>query len=210
MLIERKTNKEEEAMIPTRTVHRPERGVTWIEWDDGSKAEYSVRGGIAWPVAVEADVGRRVVGYAVIAGVNVATDRVTVFDHHEFNVVEASDKPRLVAFGPLALRWWSTYYALRYYWRQEAETAWTFRTSIHRSPSILPKPTFTAINWDNEAAAESVIWQTVADNRLSVDKELLEMFKLYDGKPWSPPKHALLCCLVGMQRYPWHEPVGRD
>ena len=203
--------------IPTARIAQYDatRETSNVSWSDDTKGEYSLRGGLAWPVSTPTGKpgGDFVIqGYALMCAVNVATDCVTVVEHTPFNAIDPAfdedGQPRqdIEPLVPFLLRCWSRYYANRFYWHDSGETNRQYRNLIIRNDLIHPKPIMTRIYWQSDEAVTQVMWNVVNAGKLVIPEKLYQDVMTGDmatGGWLSPARHALLVCLVGMQRFPW-------
>jgi hypothetical protein len=202
---------------PQACVFNVESLTSTLTFPDETGDEYWLRGGITWPLAVEMRdkampglVKRKVAGYAVLCGVNLRTERITVFEHGEFNGVELilkDMKPLNKPLVPFMLNAWAKYHALDWYWHEAEGTNRQFRAGLERAEGLIPKPAMLYVPWDDEAAAEHLFWYSANAGLLEIPPELYEQIKQGEDLKVCPAKHALVCALMGMQRHAYQKPL---
>lgn len=180
--------------------YMPARQTTELRFADGAIGEYYFRGGIAWPVVVESGAGKRIIGAACMVGVNVETDRACVFQYAEWNVVDPQPVGPFasIPLSPFLLKCWATYHAAHYYWHDRGETNRQYRGEIHRSENIQPKPILQPVPWEDDAVAGQILFEATAAGRVKMEQGTYEAIR-EEG----PGRHALVCALVGLTRWPW-------
>jgi hypothetical protein len=193
----------------TAAVGDARRDTVRLVFDDKAVAEYSIRGGIAWPTLTSDGQHRSVIGCAVICGLNVDTDTVVVFDHCEFNAIEPQLRGGKMVTKPLApalARWAAVYLAQRYYWSDTGETHASFRRQIYQCDDLQAKPSLIEVQCD-PVAAVSVLWLAAGGGRLKMNRDLFDAVKAGESNEDNPAKHSILCALIGFQRNPWAPPM---
>lgn len=197
---------------PKSAIFDPKRRVSRITFDDDSQGDYHVRGGICWPVLSGEKPYQRVGGYAVMVALNVATDCAVVFEYTEFNAIDAG--PHGDAFTKALRPWlWACldgYKAAHYYWRQHDETHRQYRLQVHQDGDArLRNLVLQEIDWGDDAAAEQVYVMAAMGKRLKIERALADVIKGGAEGAFNPAKHALICALMGLQRWPWCEPPAK-
>lgn len=191
---------------PVMVQRVPEMDCTRVRFDDDTVGDYYVRGGICWPSVVLTGERMEAKGHAVLVAVNIRTGRANVFESEPFNVVSAEVRDgRTTArpLGPVLNRWWSSWLAETYYWRDRGETHRQFRLQVVRDEQIMPKPRLVNIEWDDDAAAEQVFWAAAMGKSMAMDRDVFDAVSLVPMGEWCPARHALICVLAGLQRRPW-------
>jgi hypothetical protein len=195
-------------MDEIRVVNSPQRGTVRIS-AGGPLVEYHIRGGIAWPQLIEMAGRKQMRGGAVVAGVEVQTDRVQVWEAAVFNAVdpvfdEATGAPLNQPLIPLLLRWWARYYLRTYYAHGPGETAGYYRKLLARG---LPEPRLRVlpVDWSDAGTAEHVLWVAANERRLRMPEDVYADIRAGEQSPeaFRPLKVALLAALVGMHRQRW-------
>jgi len=177
-------------------------------------AEFYIRGGVCWPITVERDDGHKdFEGFAIMAGQNIKTKQITVFDQRAFvcidNIVGENSVIEYPGLAPWLNECWAKYFGEKFYWHQDWQLAKTYRLDVHRSKMVKPKPQFIEIEWANDEDIEVLIWKYVKMGRLvfqegsDLDVALRSVKK--GEKETLPPVHALACLLAGIERHPWRE-----
>jgi len=182
--------------------------------------EYYVRGGICWPTNVELRV---VTGFAVVAGLHLASGTVYVLDERPFVVIDhVLGGDGLIAHHGCAswlTRAWAKYRADVFYWHQDILTAKRYRLQVIRSANVVPQPQFAEVAWDDDDAARLVVLELEATGRLRYrrESELHNDILACGADPEGehPAMHALTCLCAGLDRYPcrtqsdWRERAWR-
>lgn len=191
------------------------------------EGEFDIRGGVCWPITYQINGTLESGGHILVAGKNLDSGVVTIFEQQEFMFVEPiiNRETQLIEFPGISNflnNAYANYYCRKYYWHQDPETAKQHRIEITRSQMIKPKPALIEVPWgDGSSDAGHIIWKFVKANRLQYKKgselhKQLELTKI-DTKQMYPATHALQCALMGMSRFPFrrrvpdlHSPVSVD
>lgn len=194
-----------------------DRNATVLYFPDESSAEYDIKGAICFPVSYEFLQGIHVDGFALIAGQDVATKKVTVFEQRKFVVIDSIVNPATQAIefpglAPWFNEMWAKYYGRKFFYHQEPEIVRKYHLEIIRSPMIQPKPGLVEIDWQNDDDALHTVWRYIATKRFTAEKgsELqnqFEMVKATEKKQVYPAVRALECLLMAYDKYPWREPA---
>ena len=195
---------------PITTEYDEHRETTRALFEDQTRGEYYMRGGIAWPSLVPDKDGREMMqGYAVLCGVNVRTDKVIVWASLPFSSIITTvtgTTVDAVSLGPWLNRQWSEWFARSYYCCDKSESCQTFRRQIEREDSIMPKPRLWPMLWNDEKAAESIFWQAAHEKRLGMDESFASDVSHVPMGKYCPARHALVCALMGIHKRPWRDP----
>lgn len=193
-----------------------DRKVSILYWDGGTQAEYDIKGGICFPISYEFMQGIHVDGFALLAGQDVRTKVVTVFEQRKFVVIDNIINPEtqaieLFGLAPWFDEMWAKYYGRKFFYHQEPEIARKYKLEVSRSMMIQPKPSMIEIDWQDDSDVIHTVWRYIATNRLKIEKgsELqnqLEMLKTTEKKQVFPAVRALECVLAAFDKYPWREP----
>jgi hypothetical protein len=151
-------------------------------------------------------------GAMQIVGEHIESKICYVFEGLEFMTIDHIVEDGRVLYQG-ASSWlngiWRDYYCRDYYWNQEYETNRKFLLQTARSPMIMPKPQFVEVHWQDPAQAIHSVFERDATGKLVYRREskLHEAVEEYnaDHDVILPPLHALMCCLVGIDAYPWRE-----
>jgi len=182
---------------------------TSILWIEGKPKEYYMRGGICWPMTVERGGVQDVFGHAVMAGFDIKTGEIRVFEEREWVVVHSIlNKDHHIEFEGLApwlRKLWSEYFALDFFWHQSKVLTKSYRLEVFRSDVIQPKPSFTHIDWSDDEAALHTLWKHVKLKTLITERPSAELLRerKYGEKQILPAIHALQCLVEGLERYPY-------
>jgi hypothetical protein len=205
---------------PTKVHYNEERQTSFLFFDNRSDewadpVECSMRGGICWPKTVRFEPNAEVEGFILLAGINVETRTITVFEQKSFVVVENIVRKDGVIEHQGIEQWlntcWTRYFGNRFYWFQDRELTKKYRLEVLRSMSIQPKPAFIRIELSKDSAIPvHTIWKLLNMDKLKYerDSKLHEALILTEKgeKETLPAVHALTCLLEGVERHPWREP----
>jgi len=188
-----------------------------LYFDKGRSVEYDVRGGMCFPFSFEPSPGHfDYAGYSVLAGMDVLSGKITIFEQRPWVVVENIIGPDNALQYRGVAEWlnrcWSKYFGRRFYYHQPHELKRKYILEIIRSDMVNPDPSFISVPWGSgdEAEALHVVWKAVKlktvqierDTRLAQD--LLIQKEGKDRPKYIPPSiHALMCVLMAYERFPW-------
>jgi hypothetical protein len=206
---------------PIACIYKPQAQTSILSFSDNTGGEYWLRGGISWPVSIEQRdrtmpglVKRKVIGHAVLCGMNINTNVIEVFDHTAFNAVELHLDAKFQAVNkpvvPFLLNAWSKYHALDWYWHEAEGTNRQFRTGLERADGLQPKPSVLFVPWDDDRAAEHTLWMAASSGMLILPGDLYQEIKEGESDAVCPAKHALVCALMGMQRQAYMKPEAAN
>lgn len=203
---------------PQTAILNEDQSVTlYFDFDDEElkypQAEFDIRGGICWPVTFRKDGYVDSQGYILVAGKNLRTGVVTIFEQQQFLVVEpiVDQETQEIMFTGISNfinNAFSNYYCRKYYWHQNYEFSKKWRLDVLRSPMIEPKPQLVEVPWGEDQDAEHLIWAKIKQRLLrhDINAELynqLQHIKQDDKKSQIlPAVRALQCVLMGMERFP--------
>lgn len=198
---------------PQKAHYDLDRRISTLYFKDQQQADYMMRGGICWPKHVEIDGKSDIYGFALMAGYNTETGVITVFEQSKFVVIDNILRPdKTIEYHGLA-PWfnknWTRYFASEYFWSQDFELSKQYRLETIRSEMIKPKPQLIEIDWSDVEEARHLIWKYVklAKMRVEEDSPLYEQLKFarHGEKQTLPAEHALMCCLCGIERFPYRK-----
>lgn len=193
------------------------RRTSMLFFDDHESMEVYMRGGVCWPIRYEYKGQIAVNGYVLMAGQDVVTGIVYVFEQMEWVTIDNILVDGNVLRYPGLSHWfnhaWNQYFAQAYFWQQDDELARRHRLQVLRSKMVDPKPRFIEVPYSDTSDVISCIWarlaaKTLKRERDTVLNEQLEAVKAGD-KQVLPAVHALGCCLLGLERFPWRKPMDR-
>ncbi len=180
--------------------------------DHPLNGEYHMRGGICFPVPVRFGADLGAAGFVLLAGQNVETGVIYVFEERPFltidHVIGVEDKIEFEGCCQWFNECWSYYYGRDYYWHQDPETRKTYLLELVRSKMVEPRPHLLEIDWRDDYGIEHLIWRMGNTGKLKfkADGELHDALRLLevqsDRSMLIPGVHALKCCLAGFTRYP--------
>ena len=177
-----------------------------------------MRGGIAWPMRYEYLGVVQSHGYVVMAGQDVKTNKVYVFEQLQWvtidNILDNDNQLRYIGLSHWLNETWSTYFGNTFFWQQGDELARRFRLQVLRSPMINPKPKFIEVPTSMSNITGdviSVIWNALTAKSLRRAREENPLNNQLNAvqsgsKTTFPAVHALGVCLLGLERFPWRPP----
>jgi len=190
-----------------------------LYFPDESHGRYQVRGAVCWPVLFDKFGRMDVMGYALIAGRNIETNKVTVFEQREFLVISdivdekgllvipAKEKNAKIYRGILSwfIDGWAKYRCHSYFYSQPFEVAKKYRTELRRSEAMKPKPQFIDVPWPGEDEALQTVWKALKMKSFRAEKDSILREQLGEvqkgSKDMYPAVHALACLLMGFERF---------
>ena len=203
---------------PRTAIYNEDQSVTlYFDFDKEElrypQAEFDIRGGICWPVTFRKDGYVDSQGYILVAGKNLQTGIITIFEQQQFIVVEpiVNQDTQVIEYPGISNfinNAYSTYFCRKYYWHQNFEFSKKWRLDVLRSPVIEPKPQLVEVPWGEDQDADHLIFLTVKRRLLRHDENAeiynqLQHVKQDEGKKQIlPAVRALQCVLMGMERYP--------
>ena len=187
-------------------------------FDDHAPMECYMRGGVCWPIQYEWKGQVDTAGYALMAGHEIKTGKVFVFEQIQWvtidNILEDNNILRYLGLSHWFNKVWAEYFADAYFWQQQDELARRFRLQVLRSVMINPKPHFIETPYSDTSDLVSCIWRMLKGNLLfreagTILEDQLTSVKAGD-KQVLPAIHALGCCLLGLERFPWRPPMEKQ
>lgn len=183
-----------------------------------SPVEARMAGGICWPVLVPARDGSggglEFEGAVILAGEDIETGLVTIYEQRTFVTVENVLGPdRRIEFHGLApwfTQVWARYYVRDFYWFQDFELTKRYRLEVFRSQMVMePKPSFIEVPWSDPREALGLAWKYVKTNRLRFENNSILHQALKTVAPedrvMNPIIHSLCCLMAGIERFPWRD-----
>jgi hypothetical protein len=204
---------------PVKVHYDQDRQTSLLFFDNRSDAwadpvEYQMRGGICWPKTVVFDIGVEVEGFVLLAGINVKSREVRVFEQKSFVVVENIVAGDGTIEHQGIEQWlntcWTRYFGTKYYWFQDRELTKKYRLEVLRSMAIQPKPQFIRVELSKDKEIPiHTIWKMLSLDKLKIERDS----KLYKAlevtqkgqKEILPAVHALTVLLEGVERYPYRQ-----
>ena len=175
--------------------------------------EYFLRGGLCWP---RFSPGQGLEGFAVLAGYNVETKGITLFEELPYKCVSplATPEGEVLDSGlaPFMNHAASRYYCERFYVpRTYGATADRYRLDLLRNKLILRPPMLVEIGELTPADLEQVVWGLVQERRLTyVDggyfHRCLQVWSAEEGSP--VVAEAVGAVLHGLLIHPYRERGG--
>jgi len=198
---------------PHKAYYELDQRTSTLYFRESESGQYMMRGGVCWPIPVDDGGKKDVYGYILMAGQNVETKLVTIFEQVQFVVIDHILRPdRSIEHHGISTwfnRCWSKYFASDFFWHQDNELSRKYLLEIIRSEMIRPKPQLIEVGWSDTEEAKQVIWKFVKLGKLRIEKDSqlyreLEKTKVGEKQTW-PAVHALMCCLCGIERFPWRK-----
>ncbi|MCP4570578.1 MAG: hypothetical protein GY841_23585 [FCB group bacterium] len=200
-----------EGRKPRKVLFDMEKQTSTLYFSDGSNGDYRMRGGVCWPMSVERTPGNPdIEGFILMAGQNVDTGKVFIFEQRTFvvidHIVNQSGVIEYEGISSWINKCWSKYYARDFFWNQTREHAKSYRLEVIRSKMIDPKPQFIEVGWGDVAEVKHTVWRLVKTGKIWYEKgsqlhEELDLIK--KGQIESVPSvHAMMCLAYGLERYP--------
>jgi hypothetical protein len=181
--------------------------------------EYYMRGGICWPMMYDKDGNPDIQGFAIMAGQDVETGIVHIFEQFEFVTIEHIIGPDHIfqyhGIAPWFNKCFYRYFGRDFYWHQPDELVRKYRLETIRSKQIEPKPVFIEVPWTDDNDAHLLVFRYVKLKKILFDKdsELHNQLTLAKNpeklkkRKTLPAVHALQCVLAGLERFPWRKRV---
>ncbi len=171
--------------------------------DHDDSAEFYLRGGVYWPTA-ESN------GFVVLAGQEVKTNKIFVFDEAEFQTVDDIIQDGQIRFHGVSHffnKAWSKYFCRLFFWAQSDATHKRFSLQVFRGQTIKPSPGFLEVSLADKDEARHIVFEHIRTGRLVLDKDSelarqLEAARL-DGDALFPAVEALGRALAGLAKFPF-------
>jgi hypothetical protein len=203
---------------PTGAEYNATRKTSTLFFAEGEPRECYMRGAVCWPVLSEDEnkqMGIR--GYAIVAGQDVHTGAVWVFEEREFVTIEHikdDDGNRIVYHGvaPWFNTMWARYFCDDYFWHQDDILTKSYRLELSRSKWCKARPHLIRVDWDKGGDVLHQIWRyaEIGKLKLSDDGKLWQALPAVkrdeNDREIKPGLHALKCLIAGLERYPWRKP----
>ncbi len=199
-----------EGQRPRKVLYDLEKRISTLYFHDGSSGDYRMRGAVCWPMTVERTKGDpNVEGFILMAGQDVDTGKVFIFEQKKFVVVDHIVNNGVIEFEGISSwfnRCWSKYFARDFFWNQTREHAKAYRLEVIRSKMIDPKPQFIEVGWGDVAEVKHTVWKLVKTNKIWYEQgsqlhEELDLIKKGELET-VPSVHAMMCLAYGLERYP--------
>jgi len=185
-------------------------------FEDETHREYYVRGALCWPVLFSNQGVPDVMGYAMVAGMDVETKHITVFEQREFivvsSIIDENMKITHHGIGPWLIDMYSRYRCNRYYYSQPFEQTKKYRLEILRTVDIVPKPIYNEVPWpENPMEVLQTVWRAVkvkgftAEKGSLIRRQIGEIGVEEKSTLKYPAFHAFACLLMGYERYPYQK-----
>ena len=208
---------------PSKAYYREGRKTCLLQFakNNPPPMECVIRGGIALPQFEPAR--NEIVGYAVVCGLDVDTKKIYVFEQQAFSSIDhimTDDLPgqrgpviEYEGVSSFLNRCWLEYFSRRYHTFDHADMIKKYKSQIHKSLMIKPKPYIMPIHrGDTEGQAEHTMRELLQNNRLFIDKssQLADTLLSYEaraiGVDAEAEVRALLAVLTAYDVHRWREP----
>lgn len=200
---------------PKTVLSNLERRTVTLFFENREPSEFLFRGGITWPQIVERAGAKDFEGFALLAGLNIKTKIVEIFEQRSFLTIEhileqrrqPQDSPKIEYYGlgPWFTKLWNRYRAKTFFWFQDFELNKRYLLEVLRSEWIVPKPAFIEVPWVDDSEAQMLVWRYVKFNKIRIEKEsqlAQDLMLVQKGeKETMPSVHALQCLLTGLDRF---------
>lgn len=211
--------------LPSSSHYDTYRKTTWLHFDDEYPRESVMKGGICFPVRYRTDRGtNETEGYAVLGGQDLNTGNVYIYSQTSWlsidNVLAVEGDPELpvnaIKYYGLS-GWlnkaWTDYYCRSFYYNQPEELSRRFRLHITRSFTVDPKPYIIEVpNYNDDEIISTVgYWVKIKKVKIEEKSQLIKDLSnmMQDDKHVTPSVHALGCCLLAFDRFPWRKPYQK-
>ena len=174
--------------------------------------EYYLRGGLCWP---RFSPGKGLEGFAVLAGYNIESHGITLFEEHPYKCVSPLATPEGEVLDSGLAPWLnhaaSRYYCERFYVpRSYGATADRYRMELFRSKLVLRPPMLIELGEMTPGDLEQVVWGLVQERRLIyVDggyfHRCLQNWNAEEGRPVIA--EAVGAVLHGLLMHPYKTPA---
>ncbi len=166
---------------------------------------YLMRGGICFPTLCDDGV----TGHAIMTGTNIKTNITYVFEEYKFvcidHILKEDQTIEHHGLSQFLNRVWNDYFAKSYFFNQDYTTQKRYRSQIHRSDMIEPKPMFLELTWKDDSQSINAIFEKESFHRLFYRKkgEIMADMQKYSAKTdaFLPALHALKCAINGLEIY---------
>lgn len=207
--------------LPTHNHYDSHRKTTWLYFDDDTARESIIRGGMCFPIAYRSLHGINTKGYAVVAGQDLADGKIYIYSQRPWvtieNILATEGDPKFPVNAvkyPGLSHWfnevWKDYYCNRFYYAQPEELSRRFRLQISRSFMIGHRPYMIEVPICSTDDFMSVIWHWIKSEKIIIEDDSEIMKDLgelkVEDKDVPPSLHALGCCLLSYDRFPWRAP----
>ncbi len=197
----------------------PIRKTSFLHMPNGEIRESYIRGGISFPYRYKTASGINNHGYIVLSGQDIKTSKVYIYEQMNWvtidDILDDKNKIKYNGLSHWLNKMWNEYYGRTFCFHQPEELSSRFRLQIKRSPMIQPKPRIIDMEVVDKNDLVSIIWHWVKTEKIEIEKESMVALNLQEMMKDSvaemtPAIHALGCCLLGIERYPWRKPYQEN
>lgn len=187
----------------------------WFHQDErGWNGEYYMRGGICWPQEIRTEMGMDVQGYALVAGLDMRKQTLTVFAETNFKAIDHFVSQDSGIIETLGLCSWfndvrGKFCCDGFYYREEPEHHRIHVMQVHASAMVQPKPHFIEVYAEDDLMqARLVAWLSSGRLTYNADQGLHQALQRYEvstqmGTPlYLPALRAMQAVCVGLDRHP--------
>lgn len=187
----------------------------WFHQDvRGWNGEYYMRGGICWPREVRTERGMDVQGYALVAGLDMTKQTLTVFAETDFKTIDHFIPSGANIIETQGLSAWldemrAKFCCDGFYCREEPEHHRIHVMQVHASAMIQPKPHFMEVHAEDELMqARLVSWLSSGRLAYNAERGLHQALQRYEASSQMgqvvvlPAVSAMQAVCVGLDRHP--------
>jgi len=201
---------------PEKVTVAPEEETSYLQFARGARmsdGEYWMRGGVTWPTATPVK-GRPVVGYALLAGMNVKTNKTYIFETQRFLTIEhVLDKNNSIEYEGAVTFFrnaWHHYLCDTFYWNQPDYLHQRYAREVWESSIVVPDPHFVEVHMPNvqaslgpvlvRAGTGQLLWNASNEpDSLHAEMGLYQV----EPNPTLSSVAALGTCISGMDKFPY-------
>lgn len=211
---------------PWRAIPNTDRNCVSLHFDKENRffptdraVDFYMRGAVCWPATVGTGIDTATEGYLLVAGQELATKRIYIFEQTPFVCIDPITSPETgnIQYEGISQRlviWWSRYYVDTFYWHDHMDTHNRYLRQLIHSEFLNPKPWFVEVIWHDEAQAQAALWQVITEERLRhwagemPDKGVMEplysaLLILRDQGKVLPAAKAGMALAMGYEKFPW-------
>lgn len=187
-----------------------------------SDGQYYVRGAVCWPILDV--VTSRSQGWALLAGQNIKTKNIVVFESTPFShISNMIEDDKLISMG--LVDWfrsvWQKYYCDSFFWSGQFATHQQYLLEVIRCVDINPQPHFIEVHITDEDDAVNLMYHMRTKDALIIEtdpdrkdgKTLINQLLLWEQterKHEFPAVKALLSLTSGYARYPFRPSIDEE
>ena len=188
---------------PTSVTPLPKKRLVRYSFDTGPRMrDMYVRGSIAWPAG---GLAGAVPGYALIAGQDIKTGIVYIFDEYAAQTHEPlynEAKHKEIGFKLFFNNAWSRFGCRTFFYQENELVHKHWAGQVYKDLLLRPfRNSFIRTPFDDVEIADNIIHERFHTDMLkaSAQSDLFNHYKNVDSRQ----RHALRCLMVGYARHPW-------